>query len=105
MFIYIYTYYYIYYIYLLGHVSPEALINIPRAQHQQEARISAAPWQQLGKEVGEQHPEAGLNVLQCQILGIAPPVDLPIRVRVRVRVRVMVRFSAWLPPWTLRSMG
>lgn len=51
------------------HDSP--LIDISTSEHQQASDLSSAPWQQLSKEVSQQHPQPGLDVLQRQVFGVA----------------------------------
>jgi len=52
---------------ILGQVATEQLINIGRAQHQQEAQAAPHPQGQLRKQERNHHSQPCLNILQRQV--------------------------------------
>ena len=61
---------------VLGHVASQSLVHVGRGQHQEGAPTTPRPWQQLGKQVGQDKPVPGLHVLQSYVLSLRAPVDL-----------------------------
>mmetsp|Transcript_109783 Transcript_109783/g.224351 ORF Transcript_109783/g.224351 Transcript_109783/m.224351 type:complete len:780 (+) Transcript_109783:322-2661(+) len=63
---------------ILRHVAAQALVDVGGSQDQQEppsddlAGRPARPRQQLRKQIGRDHAEAGLDVLEGQVLGEGP---------------------------------
>lgn len=70
---------------VLGQITAEAFIHVCASKDQERAAVAtlADGGQKLGEEVGDHHPEAGLDILESQVLGLAAAVDFEARAEVR----------------------
>ena len=61
---------------VLGEVAAQALVHVGRAEHEQRARPTDRPQSELSEEVGDDHAQARLDVLQRGVLDVRAAVDL-----------------------------
>lgn len=59
------------------------LIHVCTSEHKQSTHFPADPWQKLREEIGKQHPQARLDVLQRQVLCVRPAMRPELRLLIR----------------------